>query len=85
MLEIEINGCNALNIKVATGSGKKMMSEEEQKRRKVWKQVVHQERQTEQKSEAKKWTVVAKTAERMSPSHEISYLVAFDYLLVKTE
>lgn len=31
-LEIEINGCNALNIEVATGSGEKVMSEEEKKK-----------------------------------------------------
>lgn len=55
------------------------------KKKKVWKQVVHQERQLEQKSEAKNQTVVARTTERMSPSHEICCLVAFDYLLVKTE
>lgn len=61
------------------------MSEEDQKTKKVWKQVVLQERQTEQKTEAKNPTMVARTTERMSRSTEICCLIVFDYLLVKTE
>lgn len=72
-------------MKAATGSGEKMMSEEDQKMKKVWKQVAHQKSQTEQKSEANNQAMVARTTERISPSHQIFCLVAFDYLLVKTE
>lgn len=59
------------------------MSEEEKK--KIWKQVARQERQTKQKSEVKNQTMVARTTDRMSPRHEITCLVALGYLLVKTE
>lgn len=47
------------------------MSEEDKK--KVWNKVVHQERQTGQKSEAKNETMVARTTERMSPRHDFLF------------